>query len=202
MLRWDVPVTLTREQAHRLAEVELSDPAYRRAEPSLVERAVGWLVEQVQRALDRLGEASPGGWAGLLVRWRTGPVSGSSGARFQVDPATTAAQYRARADELAAAGRWEAAIAARMQALVRGAQERGLIDGRAGWTADEVAERVGTAMPAESAGLLAQAARGFDEVRYGGRPGSERVHALVSAADSAVRATAPAPVRPDGGRGR
>ncbi|HSO03097.1 MAG TPA: hypothetical protein VLQ92_01345, partial [Candidatus Limnocylindrales bacterium] len=46
----DVPVELTRDQARRLAELELADPAYRAAQPGLVQRAITWLVEWVQRA--------------------------------------------------------------------------------------------------------------------------------------------------------
>lgn len=196
-LAHDAPVDLTRQQAQRLAELELSDPAYRAGQPGLIERAIRWLVEWVQEMADRASEVAPGGWIGILglvvvvvlgvlfVRWRIGPVSRTDATTFTVDPGTSAAQYRAAADELAAAGRWEEAISQRMRALVRRCQERGLIDAHPGWTADEVAEAVGRRAPAVL-GPLERAARTFDEVRYGGRPGSPAGHQAIAEADEAV----------------
>ena len=60
----DVPVDLTREQADRLAETELADPAYRAVEPSLLERAVAWVIEQVQRVVASAADAAraPAPW--------------------------------------------------------------------------------------------------------------------------------------------
>ena len=199
----DVPVDLTREQAQRLAELELADPAYRAAQPGLVERAIRWLVEWVQRVADRAAEAAPGGWLGILglvllivvavlfIRWRIGPVSRAAGLTFSVDPGTSAAQYRAHADELAAAGQWEEAISQRMRALVRSSQERGLIDAHPGWTADEVASEVGRRVP-DALAPLDVAARTFDEVRYGGRAGSPAAFRAVADADDRVAAGAAA----------
>lgn len=193
----DVPVALTRDQARRLAELELADPAYRAAQPGLVQRAITWLVEWVQRAAERAAEAAPGGWLGILglvlvvvvavlfIRWRIGPVSRSAGLAFTVDPGTSAAQYRTNAEALAAAGRWEEAISERMRALVRASQERGLIDAHPGWTADEVAAEVGLRVP-DAQDALEPAARTFDEVRYGGRPGSSAAYRAVADADDRV----------------
>ena len=195
----DVPVDLTREQAQRLAELELSDPAYRAAQPGFVERAITWLVEWVQRVAERAADAAPGGWLGILglillvvvavlfIRWRIGPLSRAAGLTFTVDPGTSAAQYRSRAEELAAAGQWDEAVSQRMRALVRAGQERGLIDTHPGWTADEVAASVAERAP-EARDLLTAAARTFDEVRYGGRPGSPAAYRAVAEADDRVAA--------------
>ncbi len=203
-VRLDVPVDLTREQAHRLAEHELADPAYRAAQPSLLQRAIEWIADQLQRLLDRASDLAPGGWLGILglvalvvlavliVRWRMGPTTGASEVTFTVDPATSAAQYRARAAELAAAGQWGEAVAARMRAIVRRSQERGVVDSQPGWTADEVAYAVGARMPGTRAPLT-EAARVFDDVRYGGRPATARSYEVVSAADELVERT-PMPV--------
>ncbi|HYN57223.1 MAG TPA: DUF4129 domain-containing protein [Motilibacterales bacterium] len=208
----DVPVDLTREQAQRLAELELSDPAYRAGQPGLIERAITWLVEWVQRIADRAADAAPGGWLGILglvllvvvavlfIRWRIGPVSRSAGLAFTVDPGTSAAQYRARAEELATAGEWDEAVSERMRALVRAGQERGLIDTHPGWTADEVAESVSDRVP-EARDLLSRASRTFDEVRYGGRPGSPAAYRAVAEADDRVTTGTPlqpAQVKPSG----
>ncbi len=193
----EVPIDLTRDPARRLAELELADPAYRSGEPGLIQRAIEWLVDWVQRAVDQATDAAPGGWLGILglillvvvlglfVRWRLGPVARSGGQTFTVDPGTTASQYRSRAEALAAAGQWDEAISARMRALVRGAQERGLIDAQPGWTADEVAREVGRRVPrAETA--LTRAAQRFDDVRYGGRPGSADAYDDLVGADTLV----------------
>ncbi len=205
----DAPVELTREQAQRLAELELSDPAYREGQPGWLQRAVEWLVDWVQRLAERAGEAAPGGWLGILgfvllivvvalfVRWRVGPIRHAAAVTFTVDPGRTSEQYRVHAEELAAAARWDEAIGERMRALVRGCQERGLIDGHPGWTADEVAESVGTQRSVDRSTLQA-AARAFDEVRYGGRAGSADAYAAVARADRSVAdaasATAPGSV--------
>lgn len=193
----DVPVELTRDQAQRLAELELADPAYRAAQPGLVQRVIAWLVEWVQRAAERAAEAAPGGWLGILglvlvvvvavlfIRWRIGPVSRSAGLTFTVDPGMSAAQYRTNAEALAAAGQWEQAVSERMRALVRACQERGLIDAHPGWTADEVAAEVGQRVP-EARDALEAAARTFDEVRYGGRPGSAGAYGALADADDLV----------------
>ncbi len=195
----DVPVDLTREQAQRLAELELSDPAYRAGQPGWLQRGIEWLVEWVQRIAEGAGDAAPGGWLGILglvlltvvvalfVRWRVGPVRRSANVSFTVDPGTTSTQYRAHAEELAAAGRWDEAISERMRALVRGCQERGLIDTHPGWTADEVAQSIGE-RGAVDAAILGRAARAFDDVRYGGRPGSADDYAVVTRADTQLRA--------------
>jgi hypothetical protein len=200
----DVPVDLTRDQAQRLAELELSDPAYRAAQPSLIERAITWLVEWVQRVAGRAAEAAPGGWLGILglvlliivavlfVRWRIGPVARSAGLTFTVDPGTSSIQYRTHAEELAAAGAWDEAVSERMRALVRGSQERGLIDAHPGWTADEVATEVGLRVP-EARRSLDVAARTFDEVRYGGRPGSPVAYRSIADADDRLTVGAVGP---------
>ena len=195
----EVPVDLTRAQAQRLAELELSDPAYRAGQPGLIERAIRWLVEWVQEFAQEAGAAAPGGWLGILglallivlavlfVRWRIGPVSRAASMTFHVDPGTSAAEYRARAEQLGAAGKWDEAISERMRALVRLSQERGLIDTHPGWTADEVAESVGRRVPGAHTALQ-HAARAFDDVRYGGRPGSPEAYAQVAGADDQVSA--------------
>lgn len=194
------PVDLTREQAQRAAELELSDPAYQAARPGLLQRGLQWLLERVSELAGQAADAAPGGWLGivglvlvlgtaaLFVRWRLGPVRGAQVLRFTVDPELSAAQYRERAEESAAAGRWEEAISQRMRALVRAGQERGLIDGHPGWTADEVALSIGRQVPACAARLTA-AARTFDETRYGGRRGSSSGYRTVADAEEQLLGT-------------
>ncbi len=191
------PLDLDREEARRLAILELSDPAYRRAEPSLLERASTWIIERLQEVLSRAAEAAPGGWLGLLglaalilvvvlfVRWRVGPVARSTALMLQVDPERSAADYRRHAEELAAAGRFDPAVTERMRALMRAAQEAGVLDAQPGWTVDEAVRIVAGARP-EAAPALTRAARVFDEVRYGGRSGDADAYAAVARADDLV----------------
>jgi hypothetical protein len=152
--------------------------------------------------VQQAGEAAPGGWLGILglvtlvvlavlfLRWRLGPVRGAAGVTFAVDPSITAAEYRRRARAHADAGDWDAALRARMRALVRGAQERGLVDAQPGWTADEVARALGERLPADLA-LLTSAATAFDEVAYGGRDASAAAYRAVATADDRVALLAP-----------
>lgn len=198
----EVPIDLTGEQARRLAELELADPAYRAAEPGLLQRLLQRIIEWVADITGRAADAAPGGWLGILglvlllvlaalfIRWRVGPVARSGELELHVDPGTSAARYRQHAAELAATGQWEQAITERMRGLVRGCQERGLIDTQAGRTADEVAAEVGTRLP-DARADLARAARTFDDVRYGGRRGTEAAYRLVADADDRVARSQP-----------
>jgi hypothetical protein len=200
----EVPIDLTREEARRLAELELADPAYRAAQPGLIQRAIDWIVEQVQQLVARVSEAAPGGWWGVLglvvlvvlgilfARWRIGPVASAATLRFTVDPATSAREFRARAEQAAHAGDWARAVNERMRALVRGCQEHGLIDDRPGWTADEVAAEVGHRLPGAQE-LLRAGARVFDDVRYGGRPATAASYEAITRADEHVAVGSGAP---------
>ncbi len=193
----DIPIDLTRQEGRRLAEIELADPAYRAAEPSLLARAIQWVVDRITEALDRAADLSPGGWLGIIgllllvlaavivVRWRLGPMSRSSALTFTVDPEISSAQYRQRAAELAAVGAWDEAIVERMRAIARGAQERGLVGFSVGLTADELADAIAQVRPADRL-LLTRAARTFDEVRYGGRRADQGKYELLVLADEVV----------------
>ena len=67
--------------------------------------------------------------------------------------------------------------------------ERGLLAPRIGRTADEFATEAGRALPPHAAGLL-DAARLFDEVRYGRRPGTRPGYDRVSELDTRIAASA------------
>jgi hypothetical protein len=197
MLGGDVPIDLDRQAAQREAIAELANPDYRAAQPSWLERAVGWLVDRVTEWATRASEAAPGGLWGLLglvivvvvavvvIRWRIGPVARSAALEFHVDPTIPAATYRQRADQLAASGQWAPAIAERMRAIVRAAEERGLADARPGRTADELAALIAEQAPTAGADMV-RAADVFDRVRYGGRPGDPRGYQQLVAADEAL----------------
>jgi hypothetical protein len=195
----DIPVDLGREEAADLARAELADPIYAQSQPPLLQRALGWLLERIQEGIDRVVDAAPGGWLGILgivalvvlavvaVRWRVATLARShagTAALFAGAP-LDAAEHRARAERLAAQGAWAEAVRERLRALVRGLEEAGILDDRPGRTADEAAREAGRALP-EHAQALARATRTFDDVWYGDRPAGAAEYAAVADADARV----------------
>lgn len=205
-----LPVALVdpdRETARRWAVEELSDPAYVQAQPGLVQQGLSWALEQLQRLLDAAGGASSG--VGLVVGLAlvalvvvaavllAGPLRRRGAVRRRdadgVFGATTmtAAQHRTSAEAAATAGRWAAAVQERFRATARSLEERVVLDLRPGRTADEVAREAGALMP-DTAEPLQRAARAFDDVTYGERPGDEQGYAAAVEADEAVARSRPA----------
>jgi hypothetical protein len=198
--RWlaDAPVAPSAAQARELARRELSRRVYTDAQPGLLERAVRAVLDALGR-LEVPAGSSPLRVAALvlvllllaaavLIAVRlTGRARrpGAPGAGAVLGDGTrTAAQLRAAADEAAAQGRWEDAVADRFRAVVRGLQERDLLGTAPGLTADEAARGAALTLP-EHAGALQAAAALFDGVVYGGLgafPGdTERLRALDAA---------------------
>jgi Domain of unknown function (DUF4129) len=198
----DVPVEITREDAQRLARIELAKPEYRQDDLGLVERVLNWILERLGDALDVAGRTSPAGWLGLLgvvllvvlaviaVRRRTGALGRSASQPLFTGRERTAHDHRREAERFAAAGAWAEAVRERLRAIVRDVEERGLVDARPGRTADEVARDAGDALPS-AAGELRDAARVFDDVWYGGRTADAASYSRLVAVDEVVRAARP-----------
>jgi hypothetical protein len=111
------------------------------------------------------------------------------------DKPRSAAEHRATAERAAKAGDYQAAIIARLRAIAVDLEEREILLPIPARTARELAAEAGLAFPAESAGL-ASAARLFDDVRYGGRAGTERGYHRIRALDVRLRAVQAAPAEP------
>lgn len=204
-LPYDVPVVIGREEAQRLARVELARREYQQDDEPLVQRAIQWILDKVGAALDAASQTSPLGWFGLLgvilvvvlvviaVRRRTGALSRAvrDRALFEVGD-ESASDFRAAAERYAAGGAWAEAVRARLRAVVKDLEERGLVDARPGRTADEIARDGGVALPSVAADLRA-GARTFDDVWYGGRTADRRTYDQLVSLDRAVAAA-----RPDG----
>lgn len=199
----DVPVRLGRDEAQRLARLELAKPIYTGDGEPWAQRLLRWLLEKVSTLLDTVGGSSPLGWFGVLglavlvglvvavVRRRTGRLSRGAVTRSLFGgPERTAADLRAEADRYAASGAWAEAVRARLRAVVRDVEERGLVDARPGRTADEIARDAGRELPS-AAGELRAGARLFDDVWYGGRPAGPAEYARLVAVDGAVTAAHP-----------
>lgn len=198
----DVPVDPDRGTAQQWVRDELADPVYDAAEPGLLERAAGWLW-------DRLGgievPEGPGSGIGLAVLVLLALVAvavvvrvvgpGRRAARLHgpgvfADAVLTAEEHRRTADAHAAAGEWDLAVRERFRAVVRSLEERTLLDPRPGRTADEASSEAGAALPAVGDDL-ARGARVFDDVVYGGRPGTARHDDQLRALDTAVAGARP-----------
>ena len=200
---FDVPVDIDRDPARLRAVHELSDPAYQAAQPGLLQRVMDWLGRRIADLLDALS-AVPGGPLGLLlvlalvivlvvvVRLRVGKVGRSAQSAGEVFTGRrqTADEYRKAAAEAAVRGEFADAMRERFRALVRGMEERALLDVRSGRTADETVAEAGKFLP-ELAGQLAVGGRLFDDVHYGGRPGTEAGSRTLTELDEQVRRARP-----------
>ncbi|MFG3103029.1 DUF4129 domain-containing protein [Streptomyces sp. NPDC048182] len=190
------PVTVPRDPAREAARRELSKRMYHENDPSWFQRALNAFWDWVGDLFDTASAATPGGALGLFVvvlavlavlgaLWwrlgtpRRGPVSAA--ALFDDRP-RSAAEHRSAADAHAAQGHWSQAVRERMRAVVRALEERALLDVRPGRTAAEAAAEAARALPAHGDRLRA-AARDFDDVTYGGRPGTEQAYRRLTALD-------------------
>lgn len=193
-------VELSREAARDAARDELARRPYQEAQPPLLVRWLGRVLAELLDLLARAAGSAPGGRPGLLlllavvavvvavVLRRVAPRrAGRDRALFDGERTVTAADHRLRAESAAAAGRYADAVRERLRAVVRELEARGVLDPRAGRTADEVAREAGAAVPA-TADDLRRAALVFDEVWYGGRPATAESYAVLVEVDRRVSA--------------
>jgi hypothetical protein len=186
---------VTRGAGQQLARSELAKRMYHPG-VSLTERilnAIGHLLQSAQGAV-------PGGWwavialaalavlaAAAILRW-TGPVArrrGRAAAPLLPDRPLSARGHREEGERLAAAGDFAGAIVESLRAVALELEERGLLPPRAGRTADELAAEASAPLPGQAA-RLREAARLFDEVRYGGRAGTGAGYRRLRDLDAAV----------------
>jgi hypothetical protein len=203
VLPFEVPVELGRDEAQRLARLELARPEYQHDDESIVSKAIRWVLDKVGELMDRVSTASPQTWLGVVavivivvlvvvaVRRRTGPMRRARGEAQAFDAGDrSAVEQRAEAERFAAAGAWAEAVRARLRAVVRDLEERGLVDARPGRTADEIARDAGAALPSVAAPMQ-EGVRYFDDVWYGGRPADADGYRRMVALDDAVAAARP-----------
>jgi hypothetical protein len=191
---------VTRQEGQRLARTELSKAIYHPGVP---------VTERIERAIERFlngtGVTVPVGWwaivalAALLiiaiaaVLLRIGPVrrSRSRGMDPLLSPGQLSAHdHRQKAEQMAAAGDHAAAIIESMRAIAVELEERGVLPPRVGRTANEFAAEAAQPLPGHAAGLR-EAARLFDDVRYGERAGTAADYQQVRELDVAIRAAKP-----------
>ncbi|MFD1931703.1 MULTISPECIES: DUF4129 domain-containing protein [Nonomuraea] len=193
-----------REEAQRRAAEELARAGY--ATESLPDR----LWRGFQQWLGDLGEFTPGGgtvgpviaalllilvvvaavWAMVWLSRRSARAHAPESGDLFGGRAMTAAEHRLAAESLAAEGRWAEAVQERLRAIARDLQDRALVDTMPGRTADELAAEAGRSLPA-FADELAAAARAFDDVAYGGVPGTSDAYAMMRELDERLRVARP-----------
>ena len=186
-----VPVEPDEPTARQWLERELAKPAYRNIELPDFNPDHGWTLPGGPWALVLLGLVltvifvlvSMG-----LPRLRHAEQDGS-GAVFD-GAAGDSGQLRRRAAELAAAGSWSQAVREMFRALVRGLQERTLVDERPGLTADEAAREASLVLPGLGPELSA-AAVAFDRVVFGRKPAAEEDYRRMADLEEQVRRTRP-----------
>lgn len=207
MSAWDIPIDLGPDPARDLARRELAKAVYQADRPSWFERALTWVGDRLGDLLAAADARSAGGVGGvvvlvvvlaivgLVVRRRLGRVGRRTrGATPLFDaPPRTAEDHRRSAREAAAAGRHDEAVREGMRALVRGLEERDLLEPRAGRTVGEAVREAARVVP-DAADAVRDAGRRFDEVVYGGRAADASASAVLRDADDRVRAARPAPL--------
>ncbi len=196
-----------REDAADRAARELLDPQY--ADEALLDRLYRYFNQFLGDLMD--GVAGGGTTGGIiaavlivlillavaaLVGWqlrRAGRRRAMAAGALFDERATTAAEHRQRAERLASEGHWTEAVQERLRAIARDLEERALVDGMPGRTADELATEAGTALPGFAAELTA-AARSFDEVTYGGVAGTSAAYTTMTDLDERLRLARPVPM--------
>jgi hypothetical protein len=186
-----------RQAAQELARRELSKSIY---QPSVFQRILEWIARQFDGLFSVINSNVPGGWWALVsllilvalivsvVLVQVRPATPRRVARGQLlaGQAMSASDHRTLADSHADAGDYSAALIERVRAVAEELQERGVLPARPGRTADEFAAEASLPMPALT-GQLTEAARLFDDVRYGGRAGTSAGYERVRDLDNAIR---------------
>lgn len=203
LIALDPPVDPDAATAQQWAKDELARPEYHTG-PSLMQRLLDWLskqIDQLQNATTSVGMGPLLLVVGVVVAVVVvsfvvaGPVRRSRAVHGAprdalLDDTRTAEQIRAAALAAAAAGNLALATAEWFRALVKGLEERTLLDERPGRTADEAATAAAARLP-ELAQELRAAAVVFDAVVYGDREAGADDEAQMRALEHHVQRVRP-----------
>lgn len=199
-MRFSIPVTPDPDTARRWAQDELSKSIYHHGE-SLADRIGRWLSDLLSKLFDASTGTSipPAGYllgaaivvASIVIATRVAiPAARQrrrrSSAVLSGDDARTAQQMRDAARTAAQAGDHTTATLESFRAVVRGCEERLIIDDRAGRTAREAARDIAASLH-PLAVELRHAATTFDALCYGHRDGTQRDSARMETLESEVR---------------
>jgi hypothetical protein len=191
-----VPPGIHRAPARQLARQELSRSIY---QPSLAHRIVNDVLDWLNSILGPVGPQRTGWWTLIVVivvavlvifgviAW-IGPTRRTRRQRAAAvlsGEQLSAGNHRQNSDRLAAAGDFAGAIVERFRAIAVQLESRGVLLPRPGRTASELAAEAASSLPASAAGLR-DAARLFDDVRYGDRAGSPAGYERVRDLDASI----------------
>jgi len=199
-MRLSIPVTPDPDTARQWAQDELSKSIYQHGE-SLADRLGRWLSELLNRLFDAGTGTSvpPAGYllgalvvvALIVIATRVAIPAARQRRRRSTavllgDDARAAQHIRDAARAAAQAGDHTAATLEYFRALVRGCEERLVIDDRAGRTAREAARDIATSLHSHAAELR-NAATTFDALCYGHRDGTAQDSSRMETLESGVR---------------
>lgn len=192
-----------RDQARQLLHDELSGTEYQRQFTGPVREAIDdflrWLQED---ALDFGIVNVPAGPLVLVLLLAAAVVvillvvrprlqrSGSAEQQVDIAVDVTADQLRHRAEQHALGGHYDDAARDRFRALVRGAEERGLLRSAEGRTATELAGQL-AGLYGGHADQLYRAAELFNRSRYGSTPLNAQHYQQLRALDTELLAAEP-----------
>lgn len=202
MLGATIPVDPDAATARQWLRDELTNPVYHDG-PSLLERFIAWL----RGLLDGVSLVGLSGtWSAIAVvavalllagvaLYVAGPVRGSRRPRTAPgvldDDLRTAVELDAAAAAAAARGDFTAATLDAFRALVRGAEDRVLLDPRPGRTAHEAAQELAPRFP-DLTTPLAEAAAVFDALCYGTTSADAGTYDAMAALGRTVSSRRPA----------
>lgn len=207
MRPFDDPFVPDGDEARRWAEEELSNPRYADAKPTWFD----YVARDIGRFLADLFSSDNGEAVGpaaliivsilivaalvvALIIWgrprRSRSVRRASTDLLGAADDRTAAQLRADAEHSARGGDWDTATVLRFRAIARDLLERDLIDPAPGATAQAIA-REASALFADEAAAMRDAAIAFDDVRYLRHPATAESYGSISAIDERLRSRRP-----------
>lgn len=187
VIPFDVPVTPGADEARSWLESELSRREYQDAAPGLAEQLLGRILTWFNEVLSGIQGVGPTAGvmllglgaivvialAVLVVRPRLNARHRRPAVFDEAADELDAAVHRARAEQAGRDGDWDTALAERLRAILRTAEERVILDRRPGRTAHEAGAALCAVFPSAAADILWLSGR-FDEVRYGkGRASAE-----------------------------
>lgn len=209
----DVPIRIDRDEAQRLAEVELAKNKYDSGPPEWLNKVGEWLEKLFNWIVSLLNWSArarqPGGGGGInwgfviavgvlliliaIVVWKVGlprwrkPTDSDDG--LDLDPTRAPSDYRSTSEIAAQQENWAAAVRDRYRALVRDLEIRTILDVRPARTAWEAAYSAARVLP-DSTEDLYTGADLFNDVVYGDRPAGEQHYLTLVGIDTRVLAAA------------
>ena len=194
------PSDVEADRIRQATEQVLGNPAYREAQPSIIQRALMWLVDALARLIFGLRAGDGGTIVGvtlmaiaigvtvvivvMLLR-RVRRDVGTEGVTVGIG-GRTAADWRQLAEQAEAAGEWDVALRCRYRALLADLVAAGVTDEVVGRTARDYLRDVTEAAPATEQSLT-WVTEAFEATWYDRRP--------VAAADVEAMRTASEDVR-------